>query len=129
MPHLLAKIGQYAIIKNENNQILVLERKRSKEWSLPGGRLEANDRDPIVALRREVKEELGLEIRNCQAFDVSIIKDKYQIKYCVYFLVEAKNLSKLKISPEHSSYKWIDAKVAKGMKFEDKMIRKIISSI
>ncbi|MEI8343400.1 MAG: hypothetical protein WCF93_00445 [Candidatus Moraniibacteriota bacterium] len=37
--YLLAKIGQYALIKNNKSKILILERANSKTWSLPGGRL------------------------------------------------------------------------------------------
>ena len=129
MPHLSAKIAQYAIIQNDQGKILVLERKRSKIWSLPGGRLEKSDRNPLAALRREVKEELNLLVTGAEPMDVSIIQDKYQIKYCVYFLVDIKDLTSLKLSGEHSDFKWVDKKNVKGMRFEDKIIVKIIDSL
>src|SRR3989339_1416679 len=116
MPHLSAKIAQYAIIQNDQGKILVLERKRSKIWSLPGGRLEKSDRNPLAALRREVKEELNLLVTGAEPMDVSIIQDKYQIKYCVYFLVDIKDLTSLKLSGEHSDFKWVDKKNVKGMR-------------
>lgn len=32
------------------------------EWELPGGRLEATDAGPVEALKREMSEELGLDV-------------------------------------------------------------------
>ena len=123
------KLAQYAIIENDHEQILVLERKRSKTWSLPGGRLERSFRNPLTALRREIKEELNLFIICAEPMDVSIIQDKYQTKYCVYFLVDIKDLTSLKLSSEYYNFKWVGKKIARGMRFEDKMISKIIYSV
>ena len=116
--HLEAKIGQYALIKNSENKILILERSRSKKWCLPGGRLN-KDEDWKEAFSREIKEEIGAEVTNPKPFDIKIITDPYQIKYCVYFTVEADHLSQLKISDEHSGLKWINTEGLVGLTFGD----------
>lgn len=44
-----------------DNQVVVLRNDRD-EWELPGGRLDATDANPVDALRREMQEELGLDV-------------------------------------------------------------------
>ena len=41
---------------------VVVLRNRRGEWELPGGRPDATDGSPEAALRREMSEELGLEV-------------------------------------------------------------------
>jgi len=41
---------------------VVVLRNRRGEWELPGGRLDGTDVSPEAALRREMMEELGLEV-------------------------------------------------------------------
>jgi len=41
--------------------VVVLRNNRG-EWELPGGRLDATDASPAAALRREMNEELGLDV-------------------------------------------------------------------
>ena len=49
-----------AVIKKED-KILVQEQKNVKYFSLPGGRCEMGE-DSITTMKREIKEELGLDI-------------------------------------------------------------------
>lgn len=44
-----------------NGDVVVLRNRRG-EWELPGGRLDAADASPEAALRREMQEELGLDV-------------------------------------------------------------------
>jgi ADP-ribose pyrophosphatase YjhB (NUDIX family) len=123
--HLLAKIGQYALIKNQDNKVLILERTRSKTWCLPGGRLN-KDEEWDTALLREIKEELNLKCHNPKPFAVNVIKDDYQIKYCVYFSLDYSDASTLKISGEHSNSGWFGLSEVKDLNLEDEKIKKII---
>lgn len=125
--HLQPKIGQYALIKNSQGQILVLERSRSKTWSLPGGRLNKGE-DWDKAIIRELKEELNIDAINPIPVDVNILEDQWQTKYCVYFTVETQSdLSAIKISDEHSNYCWVDSTSLDNLKIEDDKVKKIIS--
>ena len=58
-----------AIIFNQAGQILVLKHRfrAGSGWGLPGGFLERGEQ-PIDALRRELREELGLEIDDVEIF-------------------------------------------------------------
>lgn len=120
--HLLATIGQYALIRNGEGKLLVLERARSKTWCLPGGRLqvgEAWDR----ALLREIAEETGLECVNPRPVDVEVVTDSYQVKYCVYFALDVVSPREVVLSDEHSAYRWISLQEVLTLLFESEGIR------
>lgn len=103
--HLLAKVGQYALIRNDLDQILILQRASSNKWSLPGGRLNIED-TWLEGLNREIKEETNLVCDSFKPFAVNLIKSPHQVKYCVYFLTK-NNGDKIKIGFEHCLYKWV----------------------
>ena len=53
-----------AVILNDNNEILLLQRNKAPEagnWSVPGGAVEFGE-TMENALKRELREELGIEI-------------------------------------------------------------------
>jgi len=56
-----------AAIQNSQNQTLLARRKAEKKlggfWEFPGGKLESGE-DLLAALKREIREELSLEIKN-----------------------------------------------------------------
>ena len=54
-------IGVCALIINEKNEVLLIERTDNDRWSLPGGGLELREK-VISGLKREVFEETGIEI-------------------------------------------------------------------
>lgn len=58
------RVGVGAFILNKNNEVLLMRRKKSPEagfWSIPDGKVEFQE-SIEEALKREVKEELGVEI-------------------------------------------------------------------
>lgn len=54
-----------AVIRNEAGEVLACKRPQGKHleglWEFPGGKIE-KDESPILALRREIREELGVEL-------------------------------------------------------------------
>ncbi|MEM7364863.1 MAG: NUDIX domain-containing protein [Pseudomonadota bacterium] len=52
------EISAYAVI-TKNDQLLLCQLTRSRQWTLPGGGLEFGE-DPLSAMQREVMEETGL---------------------------------------------------------------------
>lgn len=66
---LVMTVGCGVIIENKEGQILLQKRSDTGEWSLPGGALE-----PIEtyeqAVKREVLEEAGIEVRNLKLFGI-----------------------------------------------------------
>ena len=120
--HLLATIGQYALIRNGEGKLLVLERARSKTWCLPGGRLQA-DEAWDRALLREIAKETGLECTSPRPVDVEVLTDPYQVKYCVYFALDLGSSRDVVLSGEHSAYRWISLQEVLTIPFESEGIR------
>ena len=100
-----------AIIKNSQNKFLVIKRKdegiHPNKWAFPGGIIEEGE-DLEQALKREIKEEVGLEVKkiikkiseyNYQREDNSKTKGE-----C--FLIETEN-SDVKINNEVQDFKWV----------------------
>jgi len=56
------KIGTFAIIFNNQKEILLCHRKDFDLWNLPGGKLEEKE-SPWDGAVRETKEETGLDVR------------------------------------------------------------------
>ena len=56
------KLGAFAIILNEENEVLLSHRRDMDLWNLPGGGIEDSE-TPWDAVIREVKEETCLNVR------------------------------------------------------------------
>ena len=69
MTEQLFQIGIKAIIRNDENQILLLENK--DYWDIPGGRMDQGE-DIEAALLRELNEEIGVDrVVGKQLWDVA----------------------------------------------------------
>ncbi|MFD1935168.1 NUDIX domain-containing protein [Nonomuraea mangrovi] len=55
------RVGADVLIRDEQGRILLVDPKYKPDWDLPGGMAEANEA-PTAAARRELKEELGLDL-------------------------------------------------------------------
>lgn len=62
------------LIRDSLGRILIVANRNSRDWNLPGGKIEHNE-SPETAARREVKEEAGLllkSLRLCYEDDFAI---------------------------------------------------------
>ncbi len=50
------------VLRNERGEILLCQLTYKKEWDLPGGVVDPHE-SPATCVEREVREELGLEVR------------------------------------------------------------------
>lgn len=101
-------VSQKAFIQKEGKILILFDTKLKQD--LPGGRMQQGEKDLQKALRREIKEELGFEIEIGQVFALwhfSPWKKLNSRIFCIGF--KCKYLSgNLKLSKEHSGYKWVD---------------------
>ena len=141
MPNKKFFVGVKALITNAEGNILVMKRVPNKPeekwrpfWDIPGGRIQ--DDGIKETLIREVEEELGvsnLEIGDLydvaiSNFDIEESKEPLGLFFVIYRCKIPKN-SKLKLSEEHSEYKWAspdDAKRLLAFMLPEPLLEKIV---
>ena len=95
----------------KDNKLLVIKRRpndvqRPNIWEIPGGRLELGE-NPKEGIKREVKEETGIDIEVLHSLNVRHFKrDDGQVITMLIFLCKALN-EDVKISEEHSDFEWV----------------------
>ncbi len=105
MEHQLFKVTQNAVIKNPEGLVLILKHTTGN-WLLPGGKINSGE-NSMDGLKREIKEETGIEnfkINKILDIDSWIEGDKGT--YVVTFLIDAPDVSGVKLSDEHIEYAW-----------------------
>lgn len=70
-----------AIVSNDKGQVLLLKHRfrPGSGWGMPGGFLERGEQ-PADALRRELREEIGLEVSDVQLFETRTFKKARQVE-------------------------------------------------
>ena len=108
-------IFQKAVIFNGDKVLILRQSSRggmikNDQWDLPGGKLK---KDELLqkAIRREVREETGLDINDFILVTGSIesFKPKGKRLGLIYFAESKK--TQIRIDPmEHSGFQWLDVK-------------------
>tara|TARA_R110001599_G_scaffold292984_2_gene496804 strand:- start:203 stop:601 length:399 start_codon:yes stop_codon:yes gene_type:complete len=93
------------VIVDDKNRVLLLKRsnytkKFSGQWDLPGGHLKSNE-SLSAGLEREVSEETGLTVSNFKLVEIDTN---------LHFFVSRYNSQPVKLSHEHTEYRFFDEK-------------------
>ncbi len=84
------KINVSTVVFNKEGKILIQRRSLNEDifpglWGIPGGTVEMSDVSAVQALKREVKEEVGVEIDNAVLFKENLVaKELYGVLYMVF---------------------------------------------
>jgi len=70
-----------AVVFNQNGEVLLLKHRfrPGSGWGLPGGFIEKAEQ-PIDAMRRELREEIGLEVQDVEIFAVRSFAKPQQVE-------------------------------------------------
>lgn len=84
--------GARIIMENEEGDILMIRRTDNGQWGLPAGSLEENE-DIEACIRREVREETGLDLLHLEVIGISSRPERESVEYpngdqVQYFVVE-----------------------------------------
>lgn len=107
------QVGVKVFLRNKQGKYLLLHRSSHKypeinnPWDIPGGRI--NPGTPLLDnLRREIKEETGLELAEkpklLAAQDILRIPDKHVIR--ITYVATISGLPTLDLK-EHDDFKWV----------------------
>lgn len=66
------------LIQNEEKHFLVVQESESEQWELPGGKIE-EDEDRFEAAKREILEEVNLELRELE----DVVRVEVEDRNCV----------------------------------------------
>lgn len=126
------QIGVKAIIEKDG-KILFMKRSEkyeylSESWDIPGGRLNFGE-EPEEGLKREIKEETGLELEEIkQILDANtVFKNEEKQIVRITYLCTVKD-GKHQLSQEHTELQWIPIKKLKKLQFKDKLLEKTIQN-
>lgn len=115
------QIGVKVLLQNGAGQFLLIKRttllanETAVSWDIPGGRIEA-DEPLITALRREVSEELGVELTGnptlVNAQDIFVPEKDLHVIRLTYLLDAEINPETIRLSNEHQDVAWMTRKQA-----------------
>ncbi len=95
------------IIKDNKFLAMYMIRNGKKKWDMPGGRMEYGEM-PEETLRREIKEEISLDIKPIKLIDTwkHESEDGFRVVGVIYHCEVLGG--ELTVSDEHDGYQWID---------------------
>lgn len=95
-------------IISRNNKVLICKRKKGKYlggfWEFPGGKIESNE-SPKSALKRELLEELGMEVEMHN--HLTNVIHSYPDFVIKLIAIECTLIKASFVMTDHDSYEWV----------------------
>ncbi|MCO5131707.1 MAG: 8-oxo-dGTP diphosphatase MutT [Xanthobacteraceae bacterium] len=95
-----------------DNRVLIAQRPEGKQlaglWEFPGGKLEAGER-PEPALIRELREELGIEVKEACLAPLTFASHAYETFHLLMPLYICRRWDGTVASKEGQALKWVRA--------------------
>ncbi len=119
-----------AFIMNSKRQILIVKKSLEEKvdgglWTVPGGKVSQNE--PIIdALKREVREEVGLTIKEYQWIGEDVFENNGYWFHGQHFLCTVKKLSPVILEKNLLDYHWISIKDVKNFEFHPNIRRRLL---
>jgi len=107
-------VSQKAIIFHKD-KFLIIKRGETapsnpNKWDLPGGDVDYGE-NLYESIKREIREEVGLEVKDLKPYEVHsrIIPETEYYWVTIAYKTETDD-SNIKLSYEHSDFKWVNLK-------------------
>lgn len=117
-----------AFILDKKNRLLIIKKSRDERidpglWTIPGGKI--NKKEGIIdGLRREIKEEVGLEVSQYQWLGEDVFQNNHQWFHAQHFLCRVKKYQ-IKLEKKLVNYTWITKKEINKFDFPINIKRRI----
>lgn len=113
--------AQKIVLVNEKSEVLLVKTTKDDLWDLPGGHFDKKDESQIESLKREVSEEIGnsVDFEILEEISVSLRKWKGAFTNIKVGYLAKYNLGKIKLSEEHSDFKWMSFEEVEKLKDAD----------
>lgn len=111
-------IAVKSFIVNGKGELLAIKRSGYNSenpyfWEIPGGRLNPGE-DPFEGLKRETKEEVGINIKIVRPFEVRyFIRKNDGMKITMIIFLCRPLDTAVKLSKEHTEFEWLPINSAK----------------
>jgi len=109
-----------AIIRNEDNEILIVQRGEKSDhpfkWEFPGGKT-SNGESNEECIIREISEELSIDIVICG--NLTPVEHNYGNKEIRLIPFVCDTLDDLPVLSEHNAFRWIQPKELAGIDFSE----------
>ncbi len=129
-----------AIIKH-NNKLLAMKNNNTPYYYLPGGRVNLHE-DTDTAIKRELKEELGIDVKNVKPLwfvQNFFIEDESNDKFhelCIYYLVDVSDTDLINHerfegleTKNNEIFEWLDIDTIKGQYLYPLFIKERINDL
>ena len=99
-----------AFIFDENKQLLIVKKSPLEQidanlWTIPGGKIYPNEH-VVDGLKREIREEVGLEVESPTWIGEDVFKEKEIFFHAEHFTCKTKS-SFIKLEKKLTEYRWI----------------------
>lgn len=129
-------IALKAIALNSSNQVLLIQRSiddhtRPLGWDLPGGGIDENEQ-PVEGIKREIKEETGLDVSALEIIDAISIPNLDNTTAIMIAFKTKTDSENVILSKEHDDYKWMSKEEVKNTELPEtykKFIEKVFLSL
>ncbi len=129
--HIVLAVG--AFIRDSENRILIVKKSPYEKvdgglWTIPGGKVSPKEQ-VFNALKREVKEEVGLEVIKYQWIGEDVFENNSYWFHGEHFLCKVKKISPVVLEKNLLEYKWISKKEIHLYEFHPNIKKRLLEVI
>lgn len=126
--YVILAVGGFII---KNNKILIVKKSPDEYidanlWTIPGGKIYPQE-NIINGLKREIKEEVNLEVTNYQWIGEDIFENNSYIYHAQHFLCQSKN-NNVKLEKKLVDFHWLSENEIENFQFP-KNIKKRLKEV